>query len=429
MEQMTVKKTADAGLCTSCGSCKGVCPKDCIRWVFRKGIFLPEIDEAACIDCGLCAAVCPGLGHAYESHGNAADTVTGKYLASYNAWSRDPHIRHISASGGVVTTMVQMLLEQRLYDSVFCLDTYDYRQLLETKRITAGEWPLMTGPKSRYLPVSHEHAIRYMRQHRQERIILIATSCALRGILAAIEKMRLNRENYLLLGLFCDKVFNYNGVSYFEKQFCKGKTLAQLHFKNKESGGWPGDMKLFPEEGAPFYVPIGERGRVKEYFMPERCLYCVDKLNACADISLGDNYTGIHTSELGSNSVIVRSSRGLAAWDAAAEKLEAYPVDIGSIQKAQYLEGRLNNLHFGELKSIQTGIQLNRGVPMESDSMIFERAWKNQLKKLQTGQVYDSDPTKLENRMKRDSKKPNPVGSFCRRGYHFLKRKLRGKHR
>lgn len=424
MEQITVKKTTDFGLCTSCGSCKGICPRDCIHWILKDGMFLPEIDKDACISCGLCASVCPGLGHSYEPHEDTIETVTGQYLACFNAWSKDPNIRHTGASGGVVTTMVKMLLEQGQYDSVFCLDTYDYRHLLETKRHTCEEWPVMSGMKSRYLPVSHEQAIRYMKEHRQERIILIATSCALRGILKVIETFRLNRENYLLIGLFCDKVFNYNVISYFEDRFCQGQRLEALHFKNKESGGWPGDMKMYPENGEAFYVPIGERGRVKEYFMPERCLYCVDKLNVSADISLGDNYTGIDSSELGSNSVVIRSNRGMVAWEAAQSGLEFRPVDVAQIQKAQYLEGRLNNLYFGDLKSDETGMDLNAGVPRELSAEEFRRAWKMNLHKLYAGAVYHADRSVLMKQLQKASKKPNPVIVFAKRCYYFARRKL-----
>lgn len=377
----------------------------------------------------MCVSVCPGLGHAYESR-EAVSAVTGTVLACFNAWSRDAHLRHISASGGVVSTMVESLLLERLYDSVFCLDTYDYREQLTTERYTAEDYLSnrddTTIPKSRYLPVSHEKAIRYMKANRDERIIVIATSCALRGITAAIQKLNLSRENYLLIGLFCDKVFNYNVVSYLQDLFCHGKTLTALHFKNKESGGWPGDMKLFPEGKGSLYVSIYERGKVKDYFMPERCLYCVDKLNVLADISLGDNYTGIHASELGSNSVILRTPRGQVAWNAVREGIEAHPVDIEAIQKAQYLEGRLNNLYFGDLKVAQLGkgFNLNWGIPREQNCTDFQRAWKSKLKKLRTGQVYDIAPEKLQKQMRNDSKKPNPVMSFCKRGYYFLKRKL-----
>ena len=426
MERATVSKTVDSGLCTGCGVCAGICPRGCIGWSLRDGIHQPQIDPEACVRCGLCASVCPGLGHRYEPAGDAVTTVTGPVRACFNAWSRDAQVRHVSASGGVVTTLVRSLLDAGDYDSVFCLDSYDYRQQLKTRRHTAGT--LLQGdergmtPKSRYLPVSHEEAVRYLLSHRQERIIFVATSCALRGLAAVIEQKKLDRENYLLIGLFCDKIFNHNALAYWQDRFCDGKPLERLHFKNKESGGWPGDMKLFPEGGQSKYVSIDERGRVKKYFMPERCLYCVDKLNALADISLGDNYTKIATSKLGSNSVILRTSRGMEAWNACLESLEAVPVEMEQILEAQYLLGRLNNLYFGELKS--AGQDLNAGVPREQASAKFERAWKTELRRLRSGACYDRDPVVLEKQMARDARKPNPIISFLRRGLGFVKRRL-----
>jgi hypothetical protein len=117
-------------------------------------------------------------------------------------------------------------------------------------------------------------------------------------------------------------------------------------------------MKFFPEKGETFYVPLAERAKAKAYFMPERCLYCVDKLNACADISLGDNYTGRDESPLGSNSVIVRTESGMTAWNAVKEFLEIRPVGIADIQNAQALDWRLNQLYYGDNAVIDQGIAM-----------------------------------------------------------------------
>ncbi len=430
MERTTITNTVDAGLCSGCGICAGACPGSCIAWEKRSGMYLPRIDESLCTQCGLCAGVCPGLGHRYAPAADDLAAITGPVLESYNAWSRDEALRHISASGGVVTTLVQALLEQGRYDSVFCLDTYDYREQLHTRRFGAGELRSDGGnaPKSRYLPVSHEEAVRYLLSHRRERIILIGTSCALRGLSAVIGQRKLDRENYLLIGLFCDKVFNYNMIPFLQDRFCGGTPLTALHFKNKESGGWPGDMKLFPKDRDSFFVPMEERARAKAYFMPERCLYCVDKLNVTADISLGDNYTGIDSSKKGSNSVILRTARGQDAWDLAQERLESVPVDIARIQAAQYLDGRLNNLYFGDLKAAECRAgDLNVGVPRKQDCTEFTGAWKHALRQLRAGGCYERDPRMLEKQMLRDARKPSFVISFLRRALGFMKRSILGR--
>ncbi len=425
----TVISTVQNNLCISCGICKGICPKNSITYTRQCGMFFPEIDEQGCINCGLCADVCPGLGHEYSPKSTAVETVTGDCLDCYNAWSFDPVLRHVSASGGVVSTIVKTLLESGEYDAVFTLDTYDYREQLKTKRYTVAEfcreWEQSSTPKSRYLPVSHEETVAYIKKHREERLIIIGTSCAVRGILAAIEKLRLPREQYLLIGLFCDKVFNYNVVQYFNDKYSPNISIEKFHFKNKESGGWPGDMKFYPTDKEPFYVPLAGRAKAKAYFMPERCLYCVDKLNVYADISVGDNYTGQDESELGSNSVIIRTQKGIAAWKTAENCLEFRRIGISAIQMAQAIDRRLENLYFGDLHSVEySHADLNPGIPREKSADEFCSAWKQALRKLQAGAVYCSDPIILKKQIKCDNKKPNPLIRFIKRGVRWIKRHI-----
>lgn len=425
----TVNATVENKLCISCGVCKGICPQNCISFRREHGMYYPAIDSDKCISCGLCADVCPGLGHEYSSKESASDTVTGEAIACFNAWSKDPTLRHVSASGGVVSTIVKTLLENGQYDAVFTLDTYDYCEQLKTRRYTADTfccgWENSATPKSRYLPVSHEETVAYIKTHRTERLIIIGTSCAIRGIRFAVERLRIDKEQYLFIGLFCDKVFNYNVLHYFEDTHNHGNKLTALHFKNKESGGWPGDMKFFPENGRPFYVPLAERAKVKAYFMPERCLYCVDKLNICADISLGDNYTGKDESKLGSNSVIIRTEAGRCAWDIAMPGLEICACCLLSdIQNAQAVGMRLDNMYYGDLKTARSGVDLNCGVPREKTTADYQKAWASSMQKLSAGAVYDSDPMKLSKQIKRDSKKPNIIWRFFKRAIRYVKRKI-----
>lgn len=427
----TVRTTARLNLCTGCGVCKEICPKNCISFRLERGLYVPAIDDSTCVSCGLCAAVCPGLGHRYSPAATAEETVTGPALAAYNAWSRDPELRHVSASGGVVSTIIRQLLQNGSYDGAFCLDSYDYRRQLKTRLYTPEEaaslWNQSSAPKSRYLPVSHENALAYMKENRNARLILVGTSCAVRGLQAALRQLNLDREQYLFIGLFCDKVFNYNVLTYWQDRYCGGSPLTALHFKNKESGGWPGDMKFFPEGQAPFYVPLSDRAGAKAYFMPERCLYCVDKLNICADISLGDNYTGKDESELGSNSVIIRTERGAAAWASAEDQLEIREVNIADIQKAQAIDLRLDNLYFGDLSTVQLDkpVDLNHGVPREKTAAQFADSRKKALRKLTAGAVYDSDPRRLKKQIKNDNRKPNILFRVFRRCCRMIKRRMR----
>ena len=119
MEKKTIADTVMSDLCCGCGICKAVCPKDCISWTFGKGLYMPQIDNNLCVQCGLCADVCPGISHSYTPAETAVKTITGTVLECYNAWSMDADIRHVSASGGVVSMMIRRLLAEGKYDGHF----------------------------------------------------------------------------------------------------------------------------------------------------------------------------------------------------------------------------------------------------------------------------------------------------------------------
>ena len=56
-----IKKVVENDLCTSCGTCAGICPQNAIKMIIKKGIYVPSIDVKSCNNCGLCDLVCPGI--------------------------------------------------------------------------------------------------------------------------------------------------------------------------------------------------------------------------------------------------------------------------------------------------------------------------------------------------------------------------------
>ena len=408
--QKTVTWTRQNGLCISCGLCKNVCPRSAIEYEREKGKFLPRIDETRCVQCSFCTDICPGLSMDFPERENVLDSMYGQILSSYNAWSSDPILRHASASGGVVSSLIEILLKDGEYDAAFCVTDYNYENQLKTKLITCNllpvGWENSTIPKSRYLPVSHEEAVAFMRSNPEKRVILIGTSCAIQGFRKLIRRQSQDTSRYLLIGLFCDKVFNYNVNDYYQQHFSPDKKISSIHFKNKESGGWPGNMKLFFEDGSEAFLNKSERAKMKDYFMPERCLYCIDKLNVTADISIGDNYTDQNNSSLGSNTVLLRTQQGEKAWNIAGRSLVYEPVDYTALRKAQYLDGRANNLYFSEIKHGQihkeTGaeVHMNQRVSPKDRVQDYEFAYKRAIKKIRAGEVYREKPKELDRQLR-----------------------------
>ncbi len=358
----TVKKTINNGLCISCGICKAVCPKNCISYGRIKGLYVPKIKDKECVDCGRCYQVCPGKGFDYSKYDSleTKDFWMGEYKSIYIASTKNKSRLQNAVSGGVVTELVYNLLEEGDYQVAFLISNHQYKDgIVEADSIYKGD-DLKTTQKSRYLPVSQEKTVNYMLSHRDDKMILVGTSCFVQGILKVIETYKLSRQNYFIIGLFCDKTMNLNVVDYFSKHSAlDSEELDSLYFRSKEVGGWPGGVRLETKAGKQIDLPNTERMKIKDYFCPERCLYCLDKLNKYADISVGDNYTGEILDELGGSSVIVRTVKGQSIWEEYASKFEVSDSSAQKIQKSQHLNNRKNNLKYSILKENKCDIKIN----------------------------------------------------------------------
>lgn len=174
----------------------------------------------------------------------------------------------------------------------------------------------------------------------------MGTSCALESIRLFIEQKKLNRSNYLLIGLFCDKSMTYQIWNYYASKY---SDLKEMYFRSKDGGGWPGSFCIRVNEEN-ILLNKKERMRFKDYFCHERCLYCTDKLNMNADISLGDNYTGKNDSIFGTSSIIIRSFQGKAAFEFIRKDCALYEIDMETIARSQELGKKKENGIFSQIK-------------------------------------------------------------------------------
>lgn len=358
--------TVDKGLCVSCGICAGACLAACISFRKVQGQYLPQIDHDRCIHCGVCADVCPSSDRG-EDYGKYAqlngcewkkeDFLWGMHRGCFSAYCKDSAGREQSVSGGIATLLVKQLLSAQKYDAAFLVGENQYDGQTESRKYTS-DMPLDDTPKSRYIPVSHAEAIRYMKNHPQEKLIITGTSCAVHGILRVIDRFKLERSNYLLLGLFCDRCERDSIVDYFKDRRPK-KKVTGFYFRTKEQAGWPGNVKIEYEDGTNEFLPAKHRMRVKEIFQLKRCLYCFDKLNQFADISLGDDYVN-HESSVkinGKNLVILRTEAGEKALEMIRDDIIAEPVSMEEAKKAQGIQKRERNCAYAVLAGEELGTQ------------------------------------------------------------------------
>ena len=390
---MKISAVVENNLCVSCGICAGVCPQKCIESHYNKGSYLPKIDDSKCINCGICYKLCPGKFSDYlnlykiTKKNLPQNIFFGNFKKCLTAQTKNKNILEFSGSGGIVTTLIMKLLKDGDYKFAFLVDTYNHDEEIFSKKYSA-EMNFINTPRSRYLTVNHKNAVSYIIKNPHEKIILVGTSCFIQGVQNVIEHFNLNRENYLLLGLFCDKTMNYHVWNHF-KIICGNKNpLKNLYFRHKAAGGYPGNV-LLECTNKTFALPRQIRMQMKDFFCLERCLYCLDKLNQFADISFGDNYTNVQPSnaEKGSSNIIIRTERGLKIFNQYNDNFNFFEINPKEIATSQNLSLRQSNYIFGIYKSAQIGYSINV-VPDKDICLIYETA--------ETKQLYESLMTKLK---------------------------------
>ena len=328
----TVSYTRNHNLCISCGLCAAVCPVKCIDFQERGGMMLPSIHEADCVKCGKCLKVCPGKLDSASGLGDVKRVFTVR--------TKNAEILANAVSGGAVTELISGLLGE--YDCAFVVKGHTYEAMSETEIITSPE-ELRDSQKSRYVIVSHRRCAEYILSHPEQKIILVGTSCCIHGLLNLIEMHGLKRSNYFIIGLFCDRTMSLNVIKYFRNHPALTCGLREIYFRTKDAGGWPGGVRLVETDGRIIDLPNTERMKLKDYFQPERCLYCLDKLNVYADISAGDNYTGRNSDSKGSSSLIIRTDEGLRVWNNLADRFDVHESSCEEVYESQHMAQRQAN--------------------------------------------------------------------------------------
>lgn len=94
----------DKKICTGCGLCVSMCPKQCIKMVpvGNLGHLYPQIDQDKCVDCGLCKKKCPSLNIPIQT----------APITAYAAIAKDKEEYNSSTSGGAASVLSRYIIEK-----------------------------------------------------------------------------------------------------------------------------------------------------------------------------------------------------------------------------------------------------------------------------------------------------------------------------
>ena len=350
-KEKTVSRMVKEQLCTGCGVCSAVCPLAAISMEKKENGYYEPVIGDGCVQCGKCLAVCSGMSAASYQAENLSLEDCRTDRVCFSAHSKDEALRHNASSGAVATELIRSLLEQGVYEDARVVASQDAGEVQKTVSYRSSESSCTQ--KSRYLPVSQEETAQEMRRNPEKRLILVATPCCTASLLNMIEMFGLERENYLFVGLFCDGTLSYNALEYFKFLAARNgsaKEVGNVLFRDKDSGGWPGNVGIVYRDGTKEHLPRTERMMIKKFFELERCRYCTMKLNPLSDIALGDDYIPGEKTKEGDSSVILYTKRGREAFERVRPKLEVSASDYEAVYRSQKTGKKKITLQYQRIK-------------------------------------------------------------------------------
>lgn len=335
-----INKTLHNDLCTGCGVCEGACPFDAITTVVEKGNFRPKIDSSKCKNCGRCIKACPGLGvglvclaDKYQSETTCHNKMVGRYEKCFTGYSNDFEVRYHSASGGMVSQFLIWLLENKKIDGAVVTRFDQENSLLVKTFIATTREDIIAARSSKYAPVTLNRAVQDIKAASGSRYVIVGLPCHIQGLRKLMEIDKKLRDKVVgLFGIYCscgrsfymtEQVFKERGIpkdkiTYFQyrDEGCLGKMVVKVPegdantirvINNNSDSVLSNEVRSYKEHYQSYYHPL------RSFFIPRRCLFCIDHYAELSDISFGDIHIKPYSDDkIGVNSIIVKNKTWLS---------------------------------------------------------------------------------------------------------------------
>jgi len=315
-QKILKKEVLEAGLCTGCGACVGLCPYQVIYQDRTVQLHACDLENGKCYD--YCPRTSTDLKKLRNLLLDPADLTPeiGALKGYYFSRAVDPKLREDAQHGGTVTALMELALLEGLIDSAI-ISARD-QEFGQKGEVVKGRTALRKNAGSKFT-VSPTVAVfnQLTEPNDTGNIGVVATPCQA----LALAKMRLKAlkedrgkidQLKLVIGLYC------------------GWTLATVKF-NELMG--KNDIELGSISGMD--IPAGKNsleiytaGGTKSFSISamqecirSACHYCLDSTAEYADISVGAARFGDNWEEMRHwNQIIVRTEKGRDLIDLAIKR-------------------------------------------------------------------------------------------------------------
>lgn len=334
-----INNTISHKLCIGCGVCVASCPQNAISINVKDGLFCPHIDEKKCNNkkgCHRCFDVCPGVGISlvdysrkeFDKENPFENRSCGYYTRCYTGFSTDHEIRVHSASGGMVSQFLCWLLKNNKIDGAIVTRFDNSNPLLVNSFIATTPNDIISSRSSKYSPVSLHQALKTLKSAEGNRFVVVGLPCHIQGVRKLMRlEQKVKSKIVGLFALYCssgrtfslteyvlkERGINKDKLGYFQyrDEGCLGKMVAKFPIEERKNIKVINkyseikedyDVLMYREAFQSYYHPL------RSFFVPKRCLFCIDHYGELGDISFGDIHIKPYSADkIGINSLIVRN--------------------------------------------------------------------------------------------------------------------------
>lgn len=300
----------DSDLCCRCGICVGFCPSQCIG-IDDYGLKPFLLENKTCLECGRCLELCPGRSLKVENLYSKVFQRTpdqnqsyGIYKDFYVGRSEDIDIWKRAAGGGIITQILNNLLENKVIDAAIIAGFNESCPYMPEGKIIDKRKQLIECSNSIYICIPVAAALRDARRSNL-RVAFVGLPCAVAALRKAGQRYPRETENIVvLLGLFCGINIGQEATLYYLDTLGVDKGRVAMYSTRTKEYGYGIDITLKDArkiEKRNVAIHLG----LSPLFTPRRCQICPDMTNEFADISVGDTWQND-----GKSIVIVRTDVG-----------------------------------------------------------------------------------------------------------------------